>query len=296
MRGVDIVGVPHPRYWLGSYQEYDAPPEIAAVAEAVWVQDIGCERTPGDPAVHRVLPDPAMSLAFTCVRDRDGRPSAPRLSIIGPVMTPRLLPLRLGAETVAVKLKLEWVPSLFGISPFACANGVEPLTNILPRWGDGLFGPLTETRTREAAMAMLRDAVTRLACRLPRQRPKGAASIALDAIRETGGRLPVEDVASGMGVSIRQLRRVVGRDAGVSMKSYSRMVRLVGAILAADRLGRHARPSWAQIAQEAGYYDQSHLVLECRALIGLTPDALHRERRAQERRIGTETPSRRTTR
>jgi AraC-like DNA-binding protein len=90
-----------------------------------------------------------------------------------------------------------------------------------------------------------------------------------------------------MGVSIRHLRRVVARDAGVSVKRYSRTVRLLQAVLAADDTSRRSPLSWTRIAFETGYYDQSHLSLDCRALCGLTPDQIHRERRSEESRTGT---------
>jgi AraC-like DNA-binding protein len=38
-------------------------------------------------------------------------------------------------------------------------------------------------------------------------------------------------------------------------------------------------PAWADLAYDAGYYDQAHLIREVRALSGLTPVRLHAERR-----------------
>jgi AraC-like DNA-binding protein len=57
------------------------------------------------------------------------------------------------------------------------------------------------------------------------------------------------------------------------------VTRLLTAVTHADR---STGPSWAAIAAESGFCDQSHLVRECRAIAGLAPGEIHRERRAQE--------------
>ena len=74
-------------------------------------------------------------------------------------------------------------------------------------------------------------------------------------------------------------RRSVRREAGLSLKRFARVTRLLAAVTRADR---SAGPSWAAIAADGGYCDQSHLVRECRAITGLAPSEIHRERRAQE--------------
>lgn len=55
-------------------------------------------------------------------------------------------------------------------------------------------------------------------------------------------------------------------------------VRFLHAVIAADRA---VDPGWARLAADAGFCDQSHLVRESRALCGLSPGEVHRERRAE---------------
>ena len=97
-------------------------------------------------------------------------------------------------------------------------------------------------------------------------------------MRSTAGRMPVDHIAHATGCSLRHLRRTVRQEAGIPLKAYARVTRLLQAVTVADR---SLRPAWARIAAEAGYCDQSHLVRECRALSGLSPGELHRERRAE---------------
>jgi len=55
---------------------------------------------------------------------------------------------------------------------------------------------------------------------------------------------------------------------GIGPKDYARTVRLQRAVRNAATLA-----DWGRIAAAAGYYDQSHLITDFRALVGLTPGA-----------------------
>jgi AraC-like DNA-binding protein len=87
----------------------------------------------------------------------------------------------------------------------------------------------------------------------------------------------VTEVATALGVSERNLRRVFRDTIGVGPKTFARLERFRRALNAARV--REA-PSWATIALDAGYYDQAHLIADFRAIAGVTPQALLREMRA----------------
>jgi AraC-like DNA-binding protein len=224
--------------------------------------------------MHRVLPDPSLSLAFRCRRDSEGRPVDPLLLVIGPKTRPFLFPFHRGWETIAVRLKLEWAHPLLGLIPAEHSDAEHDLAAIQP--SGRLLDQLGETRSSAAAGAVLAGAVLRRACHLPLRAT--AATRALELVRHTGGSVSVDCIAQWTGSSPRQLRRTVGRDAGISLKRYARITRLLRAVTAADAA---MRPAWARIAVECGFCDQSHLVRECRALVGLRPGVVHRERRAE---------------
>ena len=101
----------------------------------------------------------------------------------------------------------------------------------------------------------------------------------LELVRRSSGTVSVDRAAERVGTPLRTLHRAVQREAGVPLKHFARVTRLMAAVTRADR---SARPSWAAIAADSGFCDQSHLVRECRALAGLAPGEIHRERRAQE--------------
>ena len=249
---------------------------LAQPAEVVWTHEASLEKTPPVGGVHRVLPDPALNLAFRCRRGPDGRAAEPRLVVIGPKTRPFLFRFHAGHEIAAVKVKLEWARPLLGLDPSDYLDREDDVTHALPG-GERLLDALSASRSADEACAMLAGAILdRL-----RRRAAGAPvtpAHALDLVRRATGRVRVDAVARRMGVSLRQLRRAVRAEAAISLKAYARITRLNHAMALADGA---ARPAWARLAAEAGFCDQSHLVRECRALTGLPPGQAHRERRAQ---------------
>jgi methylphosphotriester-DNA--protein-cysteine methyltransferase len=83
------------------------------------------------------------------------------------------------------------------------------------------------------------------------------------------------------GAGLRQLRRDARRDSGIPLKLYARLLRLVHVFTAIDRSPAAAPIQWARVAISAGYYDQPHLIRECRAITGLSPSVVMRERRGE---------------
>jgi AraC-like DNA-binding protein len=83
---------------------------------------------------------------------------------------------------------------------------------------------------------------------------------------------PVSGVASTVGLSERQLRRRFEAAVGYGPKRLGRIFRfqrLLDLIHAADH-----RIRWAELAIQAGYADQSHMINECLTLAGAAPTAL----------------------
>ena len=267
------------RHRLGGYVEFRPQPALAPYVDALWTHAAEAGVRPPSVTAHRVVPDPCLSLAFACRRDPQGRVDAPLLLLIGPVRVPRFFPIEPGREISAVRLYPEWTQPLFGIDPREHPTAVTDLTAVC-RW---LAGPLLDrlTRTRSATEArsllaqVVRDAIAR-------QRAPGGlhplACVAAAALRRSGGRMRVEPLARDLGVSTRHLRRALQAPVGLSPKALASVLRFHSVLLAADRL---ARPSWSTLAVRSGYYDQAHLIGEFQALCGLTPQALHRERRAE---------------
>ncbi len=162
--------------------------------------------------------------------------------------------------------------------------------------GPALAVPLSEVRDQRVDLAELRR---RNARRLPETLdPDAAAARMLDvaaalvadgepdpAVTRAAAlladpRARTEDVAAEVGLSLRQLRRRCHAAVGYGPKTLQRVLRFrrfVSRIDAEPEGGQHAR-DLAALAAHAGYADQAHLTRECRALAGLTPAALARQR------------------
>lgn len=81
--------------------------------------------------------------------------------------------------------------------------------------------------------------------------------------------LSVQQVADQLSVSVRKLRADFTRSVGLTPKAYARVCRLQRlvrsvAVAEGDR-------DWAALAVQHGYFDQSHMIHEFRALTGSTP-------------------------
>ncbi len=90
-------------------------------------------------------------------------------------------------------------------------------------------------------------------------------------VESAAGRLEsrkVASVAEDLGISERHLRRVFREQVGMSPKDFFRLMRFERTLKAARR-GRDF--SWSDIAVDAGYYDQAHLIADFRSIAGATP-------------------------
>jgi AraC-like DNA-binding protein len=92
----------------------------------------------------------------------------------------------------------------------------------------------------------------------------------------------VEDVVERFGIAPRTLQRLFARYVGVSPKWVLRRYRLHEA---AARLAAEQDRTWAEVAAELGYFDQSHFIRDFTAAIGLTPVAYAQACRTQQEPI-----------
>ena len=89
----------------------------------------------------------------------------------------------------------------------------------------------------------------------------------LSQIRRRAGAVSIAQLRNQVGWSKTRLARRFVDQVGVSPKQYARVMRFNQAL----RLVHAERSSLAEVAIEAGYYDQPHLNAEFKALSGFTP-------------------------
>jgi AraC-like DNA-binding protein len=153
---------------------------------------------------------------------------------------------------------------LFGLALHTLARREVPLE-------DALDEPFLVERLHDAdgwaARFELLDTV--LMSRLARARPPSDGVVwAWRRLVETGGRVAVGALAEELGWSRKRMVARFREQVGLPPKATARLLRFERARALAERT---ERPNWAQIAVECGYYDQSHLINDFRAVTGRTP-------------------------
>jgi len=105
-------------------------------------------------------------------------------------------------------------------------------------------------------------------------RQHAAVPFALGCFTATGMGASVREVARQAGLSYRRFLTVFRAEVGLSPKLFCRILRFHHVHALARR---RDKIDWAQIALECGFFDQSHLVNEFRAISGLTPSEYQRD-------------------
>jgi AraC-like DNA-binding protein len=89
-----------------------------------------------------------------------------------------------------------------------------------------------------------------------------------NALKHSRAASPVALVASEAGRSVRQIERIFEHHVGVTPKLFLRLERLNRSL---NLHRQDATIPWADLAFEAGYFDQSHMIRDFRDLTGETP-------------------------
>lgn len=180
--------------------------------------------------------------------------------------------IRAGQEVIVAKLRPEAHRAVLGVSAGELRGRIVPL--------DDLWGTAAAERVREELVVATTPATAAAALERAFARELDRTSGATHGLRlvtRAAERLvtaSVAEVADGLGVSERHLRRLFHDTFGLTPKAFARLERFRRALHAATAPDP---PSWASIAATFGYYDQAHLIAEFRAVAGATPRVLLRE-------------------
>jgi AraC-like DNA-binding protein len=213
------------------YREWAPPAEWQAMVVCLWEQRVGAERD------QRVVPDGCADIIVGF-----GEPFAVGLADRAAVHR-----LAAGSACRGLRLRPEAVATFFGLPANELRNRNVALHD--------LFGTSRTRHLVETVVAGAPDGA------LTGQPPESVCQ-ALWLLR----RMPVEDVSTCLGLSSRQLRRLVLTHTGLGPKTYQRVARL-GRFLADPQ-------PLASAAVKAGYADQAHLSREVLSLCGVTPRTL----------------------
>lgn len=237
---------------------------------------VGYEERPAGRVVRREVArcGIALILAFgdaLYVDDGDGRPArALGAFVVGNQSRPTYTELGGHQHGVQVELTAAAALALFG--PVGVLNDAAvPIEAALGPWAVRLVDRLGATATWEERFGLLDDAFGSLELG-----EEGGVSPEVAWLRRqllsSGGRARVEPLMDETGWSRRVVTQRFRTQLGLSPKAYSRIVRFRRAVGLLGGVG-HGR-TFADVAVECGYYDQSHLTRDVVALAGCAPGVL----------------------
>jgi AraC-like DNA-binding protein len=159
---------------------------------------------------------------------------------------------------------------LFGLPLHMLAQRAVPLDDVLDE--RSLVERLYDARGWATRFRLL-DAV--LTKRFADSRPPSlGVTWAWQRLVETNGRVAIGALAEELGWSRKRIVARFREEVGLPPKATARLVRFERARTLAERA---QSPDWARIAFECGYYDQSHLINDFRAVTGRTPETFFQD-------------------
>lgn len=220
-------------------------------------------------AVTRVrLPEPGLVLG---VRYRgsasllDGAAARlPDLTLTGMTDTARRMRTAAESGVILARFRPAGAARFFAHPLHELFGSTAPLVDLLPRGeAERLQAQVLEAADDRARVAVLESF---LGERLRAEEPDPIVRAAVEALSEAQGALPIRALARRLAISQDPLEKRFRRAVGTSPKQFASLLRLRRAI---D--GYQPGASLAQLALEAGYFDQSHFSRALRAATGQAP-------------------------
>ena len=135
--------------------------------------------------------------------------------------------------------------------------------------GDTLRERLLAAPTPRAKLALLEAELLQRAIR-PLQR-RTEVDFAIARLGAGPHEQTIATLSEHVGLSARRFTRLFSLEVGLTPKVYARIQRFRRVL---DCMQQPTASDWTEVAHSCGYFDQSHLIRECRSLSGFTPTEL----------------------
>jgi AraC-like DNA-binding protein len=211
---------------------------------------------------HRVPPDGCLDIVYD---RRDG------LRAIGTMTIERHFHFPPGASMTGIRFRPGMAGTFLGVSPAELTDRSAPLEDLWLRRARELQRQLDDANSIQNAMHILLDTLpVPDAALTPTQQ-------AIEALAVANGNADLDSAARQANLSLRQFRRRCLEESGLTPKRLCRVLRFRHACRIA---GEVDRLNWSAIAQEAEYFDQSHLIRDFHEFTGHSPMAVFSNTRA----------------
>lgn len=201
-----------------------------------------------------ILPDGAFELTFNLGDPVAGQPMS---QLVGETRRAVTMEPTGRVDFVGVRLRHGSAAAAIGVPLREVRDRMIDVRDVNPRLD--LRDRLADLRSDEARAQLILETMRGLPA-------EPLATRVAHAIVRRGGRLSISRLAVHYGVTVRTLSRAFDRALGLTPKTLARVTRLNRAASLLREGG-----AAADVAVDAGFYDQSHLVNEFRSLAGLSP-------------------------
>ncbi|QNK00688.1 AraC family transcriptional regulator [Dyella telluris] len=235
------------------HTRYGPPAELARWVEHFWLEqwDLGGRA----PQARVVLPHPCVHLVFAPGRSR----------CYGVQLKRFARELKDQGRILGIKFRPGAFYPFFHQPVSAIANSAVPAGQVFPNAGEG------ERRVLACSddLAMVAAAAAFLSEHLPADDPNvGTVCDIVEAIAGDAKITRVEQLVARFDLQERTLQRLFQRYVGASARWVIKRYRIYDVLA---RLTAGEPIDWATLAQDMGYFDQSHLYNDFRKLVGCSP-------------------------
>jgi AraC-like DNA-binding protein len=174
-------------------------------------------------------------------------------------------------QSFVIMFQPDGLHRLFGIPMHLLTDGDYDAHSVLGTFISTVREQLGNAGSLEERVRIVDQVLLRYAQQSP---DFDGVSAAATQIVQSGGRVAIPDLANQSGLSTRQFERRFIQQVGMRPKLFARIARFEAAL---DSKARFTQKSWTEVAQDFGYYDQTHMIHDFAEFAGATPTKTLRE-------------------
>ncbi len=249
-------------------------PPLDRFVEQLWYWE-------GAPLAHakdRLLPNGQCGLIVNLVEDETRSYSGPDDDVIqrypgavlcGPYSRYFVIDTREQRANVGVGFRPGGTWPFFDPAGDELQNQHVALRELWGSAGDTLRERILAAPTPRAKLLLLEAELLQRVIR-PLQR-RAEVEFAVARLNEAPHDYTIAMLSEHVGLSARRFTRLFSLQVGLTPKLYARVQRFQRVL---ECMQDSAARDWTEVAQDCGYFDQSHLIRDCRSLSGFTPTEL----------------------
>ena len=242
----------------------------------VWAYGITTGQVDSVPLVVPIPARPKQLLAFSlgdpyCLHHAESgyREATPRVTVVGPQTKPMPgLSIHGRIDHFTILFQPSGFHRLFRVPMTELTNAAYDAYGVIGFRIPNLEHELADTPDFAERIRIIEGHFTRMLTELGAPDP---VAVAANRIFASNGTQRVGEMATQTGLSRRQFERRFLAQVGIHPKLYARIVRFNAAV---DHKLQWRSDGWSRIANDSGFYDQTHLVRDCRAFTGESPSRL----------------------